>query len=65
MKMSGNVRSSLLKLLWHRIEEDDISGLSAQLAYFFLLALFAANENKGEEHSIQPYQKYRSQKLNN
>jgi membrane protein len=40
MKMSGNVRSSLLKLLWHRIEEDDIPGLSAQLSYFFLLALF-------------------------
>ena len=31
---------SLLKLLWHRIEEDDIPGLSAQLAYFFLLSLF-------------------------
>jgi membrane protein len=40
MNMSGNVRSSLLKLLWHRIEEDDIPGLSAQLAYYFLLSLF-------------------------
>jgi len=35
-----NVRSSLLRLLWHRIEEDDLPGLSAQLAYFFLLSLF-------------------------
>lgn len=35
-----NVRKSLLRLLWHRIEEDDIPGLSAQLAYFFLLSLF-------------------------
>lgn len=40
MEKVGNVRSSLIKLLWHRIEEDDINGLSAQLAYFFLLALF-------------------------
>ncbi|WHY87460.1 YihY/virulence factor BrkB family protein [Neobacillus novalis] len=40
MEKTGNVRSSLLKLLWHRIEEDDIPGLSAQLAYFFLLSLF-------------------------
>lgn len=37
---NANVRSSLLRLLWHRIEEDDIPGLSAQLAYFFLLSLF-------------------------
>ncbi|QCJ41495.1 YihY/virulence factor BrkB family protein [Bacillus sp. S3] len=35
-----NVRSSLIRLLWHRIEEDDLPGLSAQLAYFFLLSLF-------------------------
>nr|WP_263323179.1 YihY/virulence factor BrkB family protein [Neobacillus sp. Marseille-Q6967] len=40
MGKQGNVRSSLLRLLWHRIEEDDIPGLSAQLAYFFLLSLF-------------------------
>src|SRR3954467_6967206 len=40
MEKVGNVRSSLLKLLWHRIEEDDLPGLSAQLAYFFLLSLF-------------------------
>lgn len=40
MNMSGNVRSTLLKLLWHRIDEDDIPGLSAQLAYYFLLSLF-------------------------
>ncbi|MBV7506366.1 YihY/virulence factor BrkB family protein [Bacillus sp. sid0103] len=35
-----NVRSSLLRLLWHRIDEDDLPGLSAQLAYYFLLSLF-------------------------
>lgn len=40
MEKRGGVRSSLIKLLWHRIEEDDLNGLSAQLAYFFLLALF-------------------------
>lgn len=40
MEKAANVRSSLLRLLWHRIEEDDIPGLSAQLAYFFLLSLF-------------------------
>src|SRR3954451_5867721 len=40
MDKNINVRSSLLKLLWHRIEEDDLPGLSAQLAYFFLLSLF-------------------------
>ncbi|WP_223589701.1 YihY/virulence factor BrkB family protein [Neobacillus bataviensis] len=40
MEKTENVRSSLLRLLWHRIEEDDLPGLSAQLAYFFLLSLF-------------------------
>ncbi|WP_066251271.1 YihY/virulence factor BrkB family protein [Neobacillus drentensis] len=40
MEKGGNVRSSLLKLLWHRIDEDDLPGLSAQLAYYFLLSLF-------------------------
>ncbi|MEH7353898.1 YihY/virulence factor BrkB family protein [Neobacillus drentensis] len=40
MDKEAKVRSSLLRLLWHRIEEDDIPGLSAQLAYFFLLSLF-------------------------
>jgi membrane protein len=40
MEKVVDVRSSLLRLLWHRIEEDDIPGLSAQLAYFFLLSLF-------------------------
>ncbi|MCM3726287.1 YihY/virulence factor BrkB family protein [Neobacillus cucumis] len=40
MERKVNVRSSLLRLLWHRIEEDDLPGLSAQLAYFFLLSLF-------------------------
>ncbi|MFK9093998.1 YihY/virulence factor BrkB family protein [Bacillus salipaludis] len=40
MGKEANVRSSLIRLLWHRIEEDDLPGLSAQLAYFFLLSLF-------------------------
>jgi membrane protein len=40
MKDKGNVRSSLLRLLWHRIDEDDLPGMSAQLAYYFLLSLF-------------------------
>jgi membrane protein len=40
MERVGNVRSSLLKLLWHRVDEDDLPGLSAQLAYYFLLSLF-------------------------
>lgn len=40
MEKVGNVRSSLLRLLWHRIDEDDLPGLSAQLAYYFLLSLF-------------------------
>ncbi|MDQ1004908.1 membrane protein [Neobacillus niacini] len=40
MEKTANVRKSLVRLLWHRIEEDDIPGLSAQLAYFFLLSLF-------------------------
>ncbi|MEH7075601.1 YihY/virulence factor BrkB family protein [Neobacillus drentensis] len=40
MEKAGNVRSSLLRLLWHRVDEDDLPGLSAQLAYYFLLSLF-------------------------
>lgn len=40
MEKEGNVRSSLLRLLWHRVDEDDLPGLSAQLAYYFLLSLF-------------------------
>lgn len=40
MENKGNVRSSLIRLLWHRIYEDDLPGLSAQLAYYFLLSLF-------------------------
>jgi len=40
MEQAGSVNSSLLKRLWRRIEEDDLPGLSAQLAYFFLLSLF-------------------------
>lgn len=31
---------TFLKSLWHRIMEDEVIGLSAQLAYFFLLSLF-------------------------
>jgi membrane protein len=40
MEKAADINSSLLKKLWHRIEEDDLPGLSAQLAYFFLLSLF-------------------------
>ncbi|WP_174520350.1 YihY/virulence factor BrkB family protein [Neobacillus fumarioli] len=40
MEKKDMIRSSLFKLLWHRIQEDDISGLSAQLAYYLLLSLF-------------------------
>jgi membrane protein len=31
---------SILFNIWNRIEEDDVSGLASQLAYFFLLSLF-------------------------
>ncbi len=40
MANKANVRFSLIRLLWHRIFEDDLPGLSAQLAYYFLLSLF-------------------------
>lgn len=43
MEVFGDIRdinSSLIKKLWHRIKEDDLPGLSAQLAYYFLLSLF-------------------------
>jgi membrane protein len=40
MEKAAEINSSLLKKLWHRIAEDDLPGLSAQLAYFFLLSLF-------------------------
>jgi membrane protein len=40
MEKEAGIHSSLLKKLWHRIAEDDLPGLSAQLAYFFLLSLF-------------------------
>lgn len=39
MGNKGNVRS-LIRMLINRINEDDLSGLSAQLAYYFLLSLF-------------------------
>ncbi|MBS4175038.1 YihY/virulence factor BrkB family protein [Bacillus sp. FJAT-49736] len=29
-----------IKMLWKRIDENDLSGMAAQLAYFFLLSLF-------------------------
>lgn len=34
------ISKSIVLDLWHRMEEDDVSGLAAQLAYFFLLSLF-------------------------
>jgi membrane protein len=36
----GNRNHSLLKRLWHKIDEDDLPGLSAQMAYYFLLSMF-------------------------
>jgi membrane protein len=36
----GRAFSTLIPNLWRRIEEDDVLGLAAQLAYFFLLSLF-------------------------
>ncbi|MGG5252237.1 YihY/virulence factor BrkB family protein [Neobacillus sp. SM06] len=35
-----DLNSSLVKKLWHRIQEDDLPGMSAQLAYYFLFSLF-------------------------
>ncbi|MDP4170325.1 MAG: YihY/virulence factor BrkB family protein [Bacillota bacterium] len=40
MEITNKIHSSLLKKLLNRIKEDDLPGLSAQLAYFFLLSLF-------------------------
>ncbi len=34
------INSSFIKFLWVRIGRDDIPGMAAQLAYFFLLSLF-------------------------
>lgn len=34
------LNKSIIVDLWYRIEEDDVSGLASQLAYFFLLSLF-------------------------
>ncbi|WP_316570392.1 YihY/virulence factor BrkB family protein [Neobacillus sp. YIM B06451] len=31
---------NIFKQLWHRIQEDDLPGLAAQLAYYFLLSMF-------------------------
>ncbi|MDZ5473534.1 YihY/virulence factor BrkB family protein [Bacillus sp. 31A1R] len=36
----GQRNSSFFPLLWKRIENDDVFGKAAQLAYFFLLSLF-------------------------
>lgn len=36
----GRAYSTLIPSLWRRVEEDDVFGLAAQLAYFFLLSLF-------------------------
>ncbi|MGJ7919128.1 YihY/virulence factor BrkB family protein [Neobacillus sp. LXY-4] len=35
-----SINSSFIKHLWYRVGRDDISGMAAQLAYFFLLSLF-------------------------
>lgn len=35
-----HINSAFIKELWIRIEKDDVSGMAAQLAYFFLLSLF-------------------------
>jgi membrane protein len=40
MARKGEINFALLKKLWHQIDEDDLPGLSAQLAYFFHLSLF-------------------------
>jgi membrane protein len=34
--------SELARRTWHQINEDDVLGLAAQLAYYFFLALFPA-----------------------
>ncbi|MBS4192201.1 YihY/virulence factor BrkB family protein [Bacillus sp. FJAT-49705] len=36
----GRAFSTLLAQIWKRVMEDDLFGLAAQLAYFFLLSLF-------------------------
>lgn len=40
MELRGDFNSSLIKKLWHRIKEDDLPDLSAQMAYYFLLSMF-------------------------
>lgn len=35
-----HINTSFLKYMWIRIEKDDVPGMAAQLAYFFLLSLF-------------------------
>lgn len=36
----GQAYGGLVKNLWNRVHNDDVFGLAAQLAYFFLLSLF-------------------------
>ncbi|KAB2331928.1 YihY/virulence factor BrkB family protein [Bacillus mesophilum] len=36
----GQTYGGLIKNLWNRVHNDDVFGLAAQLAYFFLLSLF-------------------------
>lgn len=40
MEKKENIRTSFIKQMWHRIQEDDLPGLSSQLAYNFLFSLF-------------------------
>lgn len=40
MELRGDLDASLVKKLWHRITEDDLPNLSAQMAYYFLLSMF-------------------------
>jgi membrane protein len=35
-----HINSSFFKELWNRIDKHDVTGMAAQLAYFFLLSLF-------------------------
>ncbi|MGH7231499.1 MAG: YihY/virulence factor BrkB family protein, partial [Nitrospiraceae bacterium] len=41
-KLGGLSLKELVRRVWHEIQKDEILGRSAQLAYYFLLALFPA-----------------------
>src|ERR687894_731715 len=41
-KLGGLSFRELARRVWHEIQKDEILGRSAQLAYYFLLALFPA-----------------------